>query len=143
MFQGLDPARPAVGRVYIGRAAPRPRTRPQPMEDAMVVIVFRARIQPQADMLALQQLGERMYLLASSMPGYVSYKDFAAEDGENVSIIEFETLEHVAAWRDHVEHRVAQQRGRDEFFSEYHIQVCSLVRESRKHAAAPAAIAAL
>lgn len=70
-----------------------------------------------------------MYELAVSMPGFVSYKDFIAEDGENVSIVEFDTLEHLAAWKDHPEHRQAQADGRERFFSEYRIQVCSTVRE--------------
>ena len=96
----------------------------------MVVVVFRSRIRPGTER-DLAPLGARMYQLASSMPGYVSYKDFVAEDGENVSIIEFESLESVTAWRDHPEHKVAQRRGREEFFSEYHIQVCETVRESR------------
>ena len=97
----------------------------------MVIIVFRARLRPDADQQALAQLGQRMYELASSMPGYISYKDFAAGDGEGVSIVEFESHETLAAWREHPEHKAAQQRGRDEFFSEYHIQVCTPVRESR------------
>ena len=97
----------------------------------MVIIVFRARLRPDADQQAMTQLGQRMYQLASSMPGYISYKDFAAGDGENVSIVEFESHETLAAWRDHPEHKAAQQHGRDEFFSEYHIQVCDPVRESR------------
>lgn len=96
----------------------------------MVVIVFRTRLKPGTQLETLGQLGERMYELASSMPGYISYKDFAAEDGENVSIIEFESLETLAAWRDHPEHKIAQQRGRNEFFSEFHVQVCTTVRDS-------------
>ncbi len=72
-----------------------------------------------------------MYELASSMRGYVSYKDFAAEDGESAAIVEFESLETLAAWREHPEHKAAQQRGREEFFAEYHIQVCTPVRDYR------------
>jgi heme-degrading monooxygenase HmoA len=97
----------------------------------MVVIVFRARLKPQVDHEALAQVGQRMYEIASSMPGYVSYKEFSAEDGEAVSIVEFESLETLAAWREHPEHKEAQQRGRAEFFSEYHIQVCTPVRDYR------------
>ena len=97
----------------------------------MVVIVFRSRLKPEVDQDALAQLGQRMYELASSMPGYISYKDFAAEDGEDVSIIEFESLETLAAWREHTEHKEAQRRGREEFFSEYHIQVCTALRDYR------------
>lgn len=95
----------------------------------MIVIVFRARLKSDVDHEALAQVGERMYALASAMPGFVSYKDYTADDGENVSIIEFESLETLAAWREHPDHKQAQQRGREEFFSEYHIQVCTTVRE--------------
>lgn len=96
----------------------------------MVVIVFRSRVRASVDE-ELGRVGARMYELASSMPGFLSYKDFAAEDGENVTIIEFESLETLAAWREHPEHKVAQGRGRTEFFSEYHIQVCTPVRDYR------------
>jgi heme-degrading monooxygenase HmoA len=65
------------------------------------------------------------------MPGFVSYKDFVAEDGESVSIVEFDSVEHLQAWRDHPEHRAAQEQGRSTFFSEYHVQVCNVLRESR------------
>ena len=96
----------------------------------MVVIVFRSRVRGGVDE-ELGRVGARMYELASSMPGFLSYKDFAAEDGENVTIVEFESLETLAAWREHPEHKVVQGRGRTEFFSEYHIQVCTPVRDYR------------
>ena len=97
----------------------------------MVIIVFRARLRPDVDQQAMAHLGQRMYEIASSMPGFISYKDFAAGDGEGVSIVEFESLETLAAWREHPEHKAAQQRGRNEFFSAYHIQVCTPVRDHR------------
>ena len=97
----------------------------------MVVTIFRARVRPDADQEAMTRLGERMYEIASAMPGFLSYKDFGAADGESVSIIEFESEETLAAWRNHPEHKQAQARGRTEFFSEYHIQVCQPIRESR------------
>lgn len=97
----------------------------------MVVIVFRARLKPEVNQEALAQLGQRIYELAVAMPGYRSYKDFVAEDGESVTIVEFESFETLAAWREHPEHKTAQERGRSEFFAEYHIQVCTPVRDYR------------
>lgn len=93
----------------------------------MVVVVFRSRIRAGVDE-ELAKVGQRMYELASSAPGFISYSDFVAADGENVSVIEFESLEAVAAWHDHPEHRIVQQQGRSEFFTEYHIQICTLAR---------------
>lgn len=93
----------------------------------MVVVIFRSRLKEGAE-ADLARVGARMYELASAVPGFISYKDFAAEDGENLSVIEFESLEAVDAWRDHPEHKEAQRRGREEFFSEYQIQVCAPLR---------------
>jgi len=72
-----------------------------------------------------------MYELATAMPGFISYKDFAAGDGEGVSIVEFESLETLAAWREHPEHLEAQRLGREQFFDAYQIDVCAPIRSSR------------
>ncbi len=64
------------------------------------------------------------------MPGFVDFKSFIAEDGEQVSVVTFATPEDQWAWRDELPHRQAQQRGRDEFFAEYSIQVARCTRVS-------------
>ncbi|HEU5295791.1 MAG TPA: antibiotic biosynthesis monooxygenase [Burkholderiaceae bacterium] len=94
----------------------------------MIVTVFRARVRAGADMAALGAVGERMYALATAMPGFVSYKDYAAADGESVTVVEFASEPELLAWRNHPEHRDAQERGRREFFAEYTIQVCRVER---------------
>ena len=93
-----------------------------------VVVVFRSRLRDGITD-SYEPEAARMYELATEMPGFVSFKQFTAGDGERLSLIVFDSLEHERAWRDHPEHRRAQQRGRDEFYSEYVIQVCELVRE--------------
>ncbi|MBI3547117.1 MAG: antibiotic biosynthesis monooxygenase [Gammaproteobacteria bacterium] len=97
----------------------------------MIVIVFRTRIREGVVEQEMEELGNQMYKLASKMPGFISYKDFAAPDGEYVSIVEFESLGTLATWRDHPEHKEAQRLGRERYFSEYHIQVCTTVRDYR------------
>ena len=70
------------------------------------------------------------------MPGFRGIRDYQAEDGERMSVIEFDSLEALAAWRDHAEHRIAQQLGKQRYYSEYHLQICELVRESHKQPSA-------
>jgi heme-degrading monooxygenase HmoA len=96
----------------------------------MVLIVFRSRLRHGIDPRPLEPLGTRLYELAQRMPGFISYKDFAAVDGESVSIVEFESLETLQAWRRHPEHQQAQRLGREQYFSEYRIQVCTPLRSS-------------
>ena len=96
----------------------------------MVLVVFRSRLRPEnAD--EFQALAERMLELARSMPGFVSYKVYASDDGERASIIEFETAGQLRAWREHPEHREAQRLGRERFYSAYTLQVAEPERESR------------
>jgi heme-degrading monooxygenase HmoA len=99
-------------------------------ENIMVVTVFRARLRPGVE-AAIGPLAARMLELGRAQPGFVSYKDFYAPDGEMVSIVEFETLEDSANWRDVAEHRAVQEQAKASYFSEYSVQVCELVRESR------------
>lgn len=101
----------------------------------MVVIVFRSRLREDIDMAALEALGMEMATLAAAMPGFLSYKDFAAADGELLTLVEFESEETLAAWRDQPAHRAAQERGRREFFADYHIQICTPQRAYRFDAA--------
>jgi heme-degrading monooxygenase HmoA len=89
----------------------------------MVIVVFRSRVRPDADLAALEAMGARMYELGSAMPGFVAYKDFVAEDGETLTLVEFETEAQLLAWRNHPEHLEVQARARAEFFSEYSITV--------------------
>jgi heme-degrading monooxygenase HmoA len=63
------------------------------------------------------------------MPGYVSYRQYTSPDGEDVALVEFESHETAAAWREHPEHRDAQRLGRERWFAEYRITVCESVRD--------------
>ena len=56
----------------------------------MIVTVFRSRLLPgvRDEYVALV---DRMVELAAAMPGYISHKGFFADDGERVTIVEFES----------------------------------------------------
>ena len=56
--------------------------------------------------------------LATAMPGCVSYKDYADDDGESVTLVEFASADMLLAWRNHSEHRAVQDQARDEFFAD-------------------------
>ena len=95
----------------------------------MVLVVFRSRIcEEHAE--EFQQLADRMLVLAQAMPGFVSYKAFACEDGERVSIHEWESPEHLLAWRNHSQHSKIQRMGREKFYEEYTSYICEPYRES-------------
>ena len=96
----------------------------------MIVTVFRSRLNPDAH-AEYQPWAEQMSKLASTMPGYLSHKTYAADDGERVTIVEFESEETQREWAHHPLHVKARQLGREKFYSEYRIQVCEELRATR------------
>lgn len=94
----------------------------------MIVTVFRSRLNPGAQD-EYGPMAQRMSELARTIPGYISHKGFIADDGERVTIVEFESEEAFRKWRIHPEHAKAKKRGFEDFFSEFKWQMCSLIRE--------------
>jgi heme-degrading monooxygenase HmoA len=94
----------------------------------MVVVVFRGRNKAGMEK-ELEKADGRMQELAAAMPGFVSYRQYASADGEELALVEFESHETAAAWRAHPEHREVQRLARERWLSEYRITVCDAVRD--------------
>jgi heme-degrading monooxygenase HmoA len=106
----------------------------------MVITLFRSRLRPEHG-TQYAEWAKRIHDIAVKMPGFISFKAFAAEDGERISVVEFESEETMRAWREQSDHRQAQEMGRKLFYSEYRIQVCQPIRDYSfpKKTGAPAA----
>jgi heme-degrading monooxygenase HmoA len=97
---------------------------------AKVVTIFRNRLKPE-NVEEYYQWAARISALAKTMPGYLSHKTFVAEDGERVTIVEFADEASQRGWATQAQHVEAKKKGRESFYTEYSIQVCSVTRESR------------
>jgi len=95
-----------------------------------MLVVFRSRLQESEEVRQeYPVLARHMVELAQAMPGFISYKNFSSSDGESLSVIEFDNKENLRAWQQHPEHKVAQQKGRDLFYDQFKVQVCTVERE--------------
>lgn len=90
--------------------------------NAQIVTVFRNRLRSGVEN-EYGGLAPRISDLAHGMSGFIDAKTFVAADGERVTVVTFEDRESHNAWRDHPEHKIAQQRGITEFYETYSIQV--------------------
>src|SRR2546428_4415447 len=95
----------------------------------MIGALFRSRVKPEAQEEYMRWLA-RMSEFARQMPGYISHKGFVAEDGERVTIVEFESEQAQRAWSVHPEHVKAKKKGRRDFYIEYRVQICSVQRDT-------------
>jgi heme-degrading monooxygenase HmoA/ketosteroid isomerase-like protein len=93
------------------------------------VIVFRSRLREGIEAEYGNHAG-KIYELAVAQPGFLSAKDFTAGDGERLALIEWASAPELHAWREHLEHRAAQDRGRSHYYATYSLQICSEIRAS-------------
>ncbi len=94
-----------------------------------MVVIFKNELNPGADGSEYRAAAARMWELGTRMPGFVSFKSYTADDGEQISIITFESEEALDAWRTHPEHVKIQERAREIFYNRYWARVCRVVRE--------------
>ena len=89
-------------------------------------VIFTAqRTLSDEDMYSLTS--ERMVELAQQQPGFLGLESVRGEDGIGITVSYWRDRAAIRAWRIDVEHLAAQQMGRQEFYSWYHIRVAELV----------------
>lgn len=92
-------------------------------------ILFRSRLRPGIE-VEYGAHAEQMYERASRAQGFVSAKDFSADDGERLALIEWASAETLAAWRDDALHQDAQRAGREQWYASYDLRICTELRGS-------------
>lgn len=91
----------------------------------MVLCVFGVTWKEGADLEREAQLSRRMAEVVSGRPGFISYKSYVADDGDEIGIIRFESREALKAWRDDPAHREAWKEAPD-FYHEFWVQNCEV-----------------
>ena len=91
----------------------------------MFLIVFRNRKRADMDAAAYAADAERMEYLAAAQPGYLSFRSYAAEDGEVVAISEWADEAAARAWAGHAEHAQVQARGCASYYESYTVYSCA------------------
>ncbi|WP_136634445.1 antibiotic biosynthesis monooxygenase family protein [Pseudooceanicola onchidii] len=97
----------------------------------MIVVVFRAHRTPVGLGPDYHDALRRMEEIATTMPGYISHKGYVAEDGQRLTLFEWASEDTLRDWARHADHIAIKKVGRDRFYADYHLQVCSVLRESR------------
>lgn len=92
----------------------------------MALAVFRAYTAPEHQAEDDRRYHE-MKKLVEQNSGYVGHKNFTAEDGETVLIVEFDDLDSLRKWGEHPDHKIAQRAGRDYIYTSYDVAVCEVV----------------
>jgi heme-degrading monooxygenase HmoA len=93
----------------------------------MVVVLFRSMLTADAGADYATMAGE-MLARAQTLPGFVDFKSFTADDGEHLAVIRWESAELLRAWTDDLRHAVAQRMGREQWYEYFRVEVAEVVR---------------
>jgi heme-degrading monooxygenase HmoA len=99
----------------------------QQSQHAISLFRFRMRDLTSDQQEEYNNTAERLLKMASAMPGFISFRNYSSDDGEMLVVVEFASAEAAAAWRDHPDHRTAQQHGRERFYAEYQAINCAVI----------------
>jgi heme-degrading monooxygenase HmoA len=75
-------------------------------------------------------MGDRMVELASQQPGFLGVESVRDASGLGITVSYWSSLEAIAAWRAHAEHRVAQNAGRKKWYDHFETRVARVERMS-------------
>ncbi|MCY1380007.1 putative protein YqjZ [compost metagenome] len=70
-----------------------------------------------------------MLELAQNQPGLLGVESARGADGLGITVSYWASEEAIRAWRVLAEHRVAQQRGREEWYQAFRTRVAFVARE--------------
>lgn len=90
----------------------------------MYLVVFCNRKRADIDYAAYDAEAERMKEMASKQPGYISFKSYAAEDGETIALSEWADEASARGWGKDAEHRAVQLRGQGLYYESYTLFGC-------------------
>lgn len=75
-------------------------------------------------------MGDRMVELASRQPGFLGVESVRDAQGLGITVSYWSSLDAIAAWRAHAEHRVAQASGRRKWYGHFELRVARVERAS-------------
>jgi heme-degrading monooxygenase HmoA len=77
-------------------------------------------------------MADRMVELAAEQPGYLGVESVRGIDGFGITVSYWASLDAIAAWRSHAEHRIAQESGKTQWYEHYELRIACVERAYAK-----------
>ena len=96
----------------------------------MIAVIFEVWPKPEGKKGYLD-IAASLRPLLDTIDGFISVERFESlyEPGKILSLSFFRDEEAVKAWRNLVEHRAAQEKGRTELFANYRLRIAGVIRD--------------
>lgn len=77
-------------------------------------------------------MATRMVELAHGQTGFLgveSARDSSERRTVGITVSYWDSLDAIRNWKQHAEHRIAQQTGRDRWYESYRVRICKVERD--------------
>ena len=81
------------------------------------------------DLEYYSETATRMVELAEQQPGFLGVE--SAREDVGITVSYWSSLEAIRDWKNNAEHRLAQERGQDQWYACYHTRVARVERDYR------------
>lgn len=100
------------------------------MEKEYAVIFRTKRTLPMSEEYAAysQKLAE----LAKTQEGFIRIESVADQNGHGLSVSYWKSLDAIKTWKQNFTHLEAQAKGRSEWYEDYHVEICEVLRSYKK-----------
>ena len=71
----------------------------------------------------------RMEELVKTMPGFLGVDSCRNEKGFGITISYWKSLEDIKNWKNNLEHKQAQQLGKEKWYQHYKIKICKIEKK--------------
>ncbi len=72
---------------------------------------------------------QRMLSLVENQPGFLGVESVANAHGNGITVSYWESLESIAAWKNQAEHRMAQERGKAEWYRSFRLRIAKVEKD--------------
>lgn len=74
------------------------------------------------------EMAQKMVQLAEKQTGFLGIES-ARDNSLGITVSYWDSTEAIAKWKAHAEHKIAQKRGRTEWYKEFAFRVCKVERD--------------
>lgn len=75
------------------------------------------------------KMAEMMDELAQKQPGFLRVESVRNAEGKGITVSYWESLEAIQAWKDNSKHLVAQQFGKEKWYMQYSVEICTVIKD--------------
>ena len=82
------------------------------------------------DLRGYEEMADRMLELAQQQPGYLGFE--SARDGLGIAVSYWKDEESILAWKNQVDHQIAQKTGMTKWYADYCTRIAKVERQYSK-----------